>query len=146
MDRKLALLTCLGATLFMTGLIWFVQAVHYPLFGRVGAGDFGRFHAEHVRRTTRVVLVPMVLELAGAAWLVARPPAGVGRGLAGAGLAAAGLAWASTALVQVPLHGRLAAGFDSAAAAALVRTNAARVAAWTLHAAILLIMAARAIP
>jgi len=146
MDRKLALLTCLGATLYMTGLIWFVQVVHYPLLGRVSAADFGRFHAEHVRRTTRVVLVPMVLELAGAAWLVARPPAGVGRGLAAAGLAAAGLAWASTALVQVPLHRRLAEGFDPAAVVALVRTNAARTAAWSLHAAIVLAMAARAIP
>lgn len=29
-----------GATLFMTGLIWFVQVVHYPLFLRVGEGNF----------------------------------------------------------------------------------------------------------
>ncbi len=27
----------LAPTLMMTGLIWFVQIVHYPLFDRVGA-------------------------------------------------------------------------------------------------------------
>ncbi len=25
-----------GATLYMAGVIWFVQIVHYPLFSRVG--------------------------------------------------------------------------------------------------------------
>lgn len=38
----LALLVCLGSTLYMTGLIWFVQAVHYPLLGEVGPGSFGK--------------------------------------------------------------------------------------------------------
>ena len=32
----LLLLLHAAATLFMTGLIWFVQVVHYPLFARVG--------------------------------------------------------------------------------------------------------------
>jgi hypothetical protein len=33
---KLVLLANLAATFFMVGLIWFVQIVHYPLFGQVG--------------------------------------------------------------------------------------------------------------
>ena len=28
----------LFSTLFMTGVIWFAQVVHYPLLGRVGKG------------------------------------------------------------------------------------------------------------
>ena len=54
---KFALLACLASTLFMTGLIWFVQVVHYPLFSEVEPGDFLRYHAAHPRRTTRVVLL-----------------------------------------------------------------------------------------
>lgn len=30
----------LFSTLFMTGVIWFAQAVHYPLLGRVGGEAF----------------------------------------------------------------------------------------------------------
>ena len=34
------LLTHLAATLYMVGVIWFVQVVHYPLFARAGAEGF----------------------------------------------------------------------------------------------------------
>ncbi len=37
---ELLLLGHVGATLFMVGLIWFVQVVHYPLFGHVGGEGF----------------------------------------------------------------------------------------------------------
>lgn len=144
MGSKVVLLACLASALFMMGLIWFVQVVHYPLFRRVDAGGFARYHADHSRLTTRVVLLPMVAELATAAILMARPTPGSGRVLAGIGLAAALLAWASTAWVQVPLHGRLASGFDPKWQAALVRTNWVRTFAWTLHAAIALAMVAKA--
>jgi hypothetical protein len=39
------LLVNAASTLFMTGVIWFVQIVHYPLFIRVGPGvlvDYAR--------------------------------------------------------------------------------------------------------
>jgi len=144
LGSRIALLICLGSTLFMTGLIWFVQAVYYPLFERVDPASFARYHAEHTRLTTRVVFAPMVLELVTSAVLVARPPGGVGRGLAWAGLATAELAWGMTGGVLVPLHGRLAAGFDPAAHASLVRTNGARALVWSLHALIVLAMAGRA--
>jgi hypothetical protein len=143
---SLALLTCLASTLFMTGLIWFVQAVHYPLFDRVGAEAFGRYHADHCRLTTRVVLGPMALELATSLLLVARRPPGVAPALAWAGLAAAGVAWISTIGLQVPLHRRLATGFDPATHRALVATNVLRVAGWTAHAAVVLAMVARPLP
>ena len=31
------------ATWFMTGVIWFVQVVHYPLMARVGAEGFAAY-------------------------------------------------------------------------------------------------------
>ena len=55
------LLACLASTLFMTGLIWFVQVVHYPLFDRVGAARFVPYHAAHSRRTSWVVAAPMAI-------------------------------------------------------------------------------------
>jgi hypothetical protein len=42
--------------------------------------------------------------------------------------------WLSTALVQVPQHGRLASGFDGGVVRALVVGNVVRTAAWTVRA------------
>lgn len=144
MTTTVALLACLASTLYMTGLIWFVQRVHYPLLGELG-GAFERYHRLHVRRTGPVVFGAMVTELATAALLVAMPPPGVPRRLAAVGLAAAGVTWLSTALLQVPRHRRLAGGYDPATLRSLVRTNWVRTAAWTAHAAIALAMTAQAL-
>ena len=54
----------LAATLFMTGLIWFVQVVHYPLMAQVPKQHFKAFQQAHVTRTTWVVGPPMLLEAA----------------------------------------------------------------------------------
>ena len=58
------------ATSFMTGLIWFVQVVHYPLKASVGSATFATYQARHVERTGWVVGPPMLIEAATAAWLV----------------------------------------------------------------------------
>ena len=142
---KLALLTCLGSTLFMTGLIWFVQVVHYPLFGAVDPGSFRRYHAEHARATAAVVLLPMTLELATSFVLVARRPEGTEPWMVWLGLALAVTTWASTGLFAVPAHARLASGFDSEVHRQLVATNAIRTLAWTGHSAVLVLMTARAL-
>ena len=76
LSPSLLLLLNAAATLFMTGLIWFVQVVHYPLFGSVGDGGFDRYAALHARRTTWVVGPPMLLELVTSFGLVFRLPAG----------------------------------------------------------------------
>ncbi len=58
----LLLVLNLFSTVFMTGLIWFVQLVHYPLFDHVADGQFTPYHRQHTRRTTRVVAGPMLVE------------------------------------------------------------------------------------
>lgn len=144
MIEPLPLLTCLAATLYMTGVIAVVQWVHYPLFDRVDAASFGRYHLEHVRRMTPVVFGPMVVELVTSGWLVVRPPDGSPAWLAWAGLCAAVATWVVTAAISVPLHNRLARGFEAGAHRALVASNALRAAAWVVHSAVVLTMTARA--
>jgi len=119
----------------MCGLIWFVQAVHYPLFAPL-TGERSRAYAEeHQRRTTGVVLPFMLAELATAAAVMVWPPVGVGRGAAVVGVALVAVIWLSTFLVQVPLHGRLAAeGHTAEVVARLVRGNWIRTIAWTARA------------
>lgn len=141
----LAFVANLGATLAMAGVIWIVQVVHYPLFSGVGEEGFAAYASSHARRITFVVGPLMLVEAATAVWLAFDRPAPVGRAGAWAGVALVAVAWASTFFVQVPLHGRLGAGFDAAAHARLVRTNWARTAAWTARAALVLWWAARAV-
>ncbi len=68
------LLTHAAATLFMTGVIWFVQVVHYPLYRLVSVAEFARYETAHTFWTTIVVAPPMVAEMVTALWLVWRPP------------------------------------------------------------------------
>jgi hypothetical protein len=60
----------LCASLFMTGVIWFVQIVHYPLFASVGAIDFPEYERRHANRTGYVVAPVMIFEL-GASFVLA---------------------------------------------------------------------------
>ena len=136
--RLAVLLLCTAAALFMTGVIWIVQVVHYALFDRVGADGWAAYHAAHTRRITAIVLLPMVVELGTAGLLVLAPPPGIPQPLLWVGLVLAAATWAVTFFVSVPLHGRLAGRFDDDACLALVRTNWARTGLWTGHAAVLL--------
>lgn len=135
---RLALLVGLASTWAMVGLIWFVQIVHYPLFARVGAGGFATYEAEHSALTTWVVAPFMLAELGSALYLVARPPAGVPVAWLWLGVLLCGVVWAATALLSVPQHSVLAAGFDAGAWRALVLTNWVRTLAWSARGLLLL--------
>ncbi len=136
--RTWLLVAHVAATLYMTGVIWFVQIVHYPLFSRVGQRGFCEYEREHVRRTGWVVAGPMLAELAAAVavvWVV-------GGWLAWTGLALVGVIWISTGVWQVPAHRRLEAGFDASVHLWLTRTNWIRTAGWTARSVIALALAA----
>lgn len=125
-----------GVTIYMTGVIWFVQVVHYPLFNRVDSDRFTEFESNHQRLTGRVVMLPMLIELALAVLLVwFRPDL-----LSLAGLALLVTIWLSTVVFQIPAHRRLAQGFDDETHRRLVGTNWIRTLAWSLRTPIALAM------
>lgn len=138
MSTETILLLHAAATLFMTGLIWFVQTVHYPLFLEVGGGHFLSYSRANQRSTTFVVGPVMLLELATAVGLVMCLTAGSGRIAAWLGLGLLATIWLSTAWIQVPLHRRLLSGFDRHTITRLVAGNWLRTIAWTLRAGIAL--------
>ena len=61
------LLTHAAATLFLVGLIWFVQIVHYPLMARVPVSEFAAYEHEHQNPTTFAVAPTMLIEVLTAA-------------------------------------------------------------------------------
>ena len=123
-----------AATWGMTGVIWVVQIVHYPLFGRVGREEFPGYARAHAARVIPLAAPLMVAEAATAIAILFRTPAGVPpeQALAGAGLLAA--IWLCTAMVQLPQHARLRRGYDDAVARALVRWNWVRTILWSVRA------------
>ena len=139
------LLAQTASTLFMTGVVWIVQTVHYPLFALVGRDRFGEYAREHQRRITPVVAVAMPVEAATAVLLLFATPAGVDKGLLVLGAILLLPIWLSTALLQVPAHRRLSAGFDDRVASRLIETNWLRTALWSARAALILVVLAQAI-
>jgi hypothetical protein len=127
-----------GCALFMAGVIWFVQVVHYPLYDRVGKAEFAAYEQQHTRRTGWVVMGPMLLE-AGLAAVLAWSPGGW---QAWCGLALLALIWLSTFLGQVPNHDLLERGFDQAAHRRLVLGNWVRTVGWTARGVLAIVMLA----
>lgn len=128
------LLSHAAVTLFMVGVIWFVQVVHYPLFARVGEASFPEYERHHARQTGWVVGLPMLVELGSASAIVWY----VGGVLAWCGLGLLAVVWTSTWLWQVPAHRRLERRFDAAVQGWLVSTNWVRTGAWSARGVIAL--------
>ncbi len=135
----------LSATLLMTGVIWIVQVVHYPLFKAVGATAFPAYERAHVRRISFVVIPLMLAELGSAIVLLWNHPAAIPRREPVIGLLLLAIIWCSTALLQAPQHRLLQAGFDDRAYRRLVTTNWIRTIAWTLRSLLALWMTAQLI-
>lgn len=125
-------------TIGMTGLVWFVQLVHYPLFALLDDASLRPYAREHQRRTTWLVGPLMVGEALSACALLVALRGAPGQWPAVAGLALLVVIWLATAVWQVPAHGRLARQPDADTVRWLVRSNWVRTLAWTVRAAIAL--------
>ena len=133
-----------AATTALAGLAWVVQLVVYPAFRVVGESPvWPALHAHHTRAMASVVTLPWAVQGLTLAVLLARRPAGTTLPL----LALTGVLAATTVVVtvvsSVPLHARLAAGYDDGLARRLVATNWLRTAAWTLGAVCSLVLVAQ---
>ena len=109
-------------------LIWLVQMIIYPSMHAWDKESFSRQHRSYSRRISLIV-VPLMLAQAGLAaqQLITAP----GAARFAQALLILGV-WGITALVSVPLHRRLSAGYDAAVVNRLVNSNWLRTAGWSL--------------
>jgi len=128
------------ATVFMTGVIWYVQLVHYPLMAGWPHGDFPRWEAAHREQTGLVVVPAMLAEGLAVVVILAWRPVGVPARLAWSGAALLLAIWASTFAIQVPLHEQLSSAWDDAAHARLVQSNWLRTALWSARVGVAIAM------
>ena len=141
----LQLVLNLVATCVMVGVIWFVQLVHYPLLALIGIDRAPEIAVEHQRRTAWVVGLPMAVEGVTTLALLFACPDGVDVWLPWLGAVILAVVLASTVLLSVPLHERMANSPDTTIGRRLVVTNWPRTIGWTARAIVAGIMLSQAI-
>jgi hypothetical protein len=117
------------ATLFLTGLIWVIQILHYPSFQFVGAENFIKFHEFHSSRITFIVAPLMLLEIVTSAYLLNY----AFNSTSMFNLVTVLLLWGLTFFISVPIHTRLSEGYNLELIQKLVTTNWYRTALWTVR-------------
>jgi hypothetical protein len=140
-EAKALLLASLMVTAFMTGLIWFVQVVHYPGFQKVGESEFVPYHHFHTSATSLVVIAPMLLELGLAAYMILAAPQWMWWNVTSLVLVV--LVWGITFFFIVPVHNQLEGGLDIPAVQQLVLLNLVRSFFWTGKLVVLAVLAFR---
>lgn len=130
-------LTHVFLTLFMLGVIWFVQFLHYPLLSLIEGESFCLYQRYHFRRMLCVISLPMLVEFVTGWWLLYEkiPVGSVGLLRINAGFLT--LIWISSLCLQVPMHLKLIKSFDVHAHHHLVSTNWIRTVAWTVRSLLL---------
>ncbi len=81
----------LASTLAMTGIIWFIQIVHYPLYDHVPTAAFASYEAAHARLIVWIVIPLMTIETMTGLLLWWRRPAAISRALVVMGLVGLGI-------------------------------------------------------
>ena len=124
-------------TLYMTGIIWLVQVIHYPLFLLVGSINFPKYHRAHLEKTTSVIAIPMILEFLSGIYILYSNEYIKYNPLFIFSIFLLVFIWIITFLISVPKHNILSNGFDEHTIKLLIRTNWLRTFAWTARAVII---------
>ncbi|MFN8845855.1 MAG: hypothetical protein ACK5V3_11400 [Bdellovibrionales bacterium] len=130
----------LALSLFLTGLIWTIQLVHYPAFRYVETQRFIEFTQFHQKWITPIVALPMILELLSSLALVWLKPSH----LIVICFVLVLIIWMTTFFLSVPFHAELNKGFDLETIERLISSNWIRTMAWTLKTGLLIFILNRA--
>lgn len=125
-------------TFSLTGIIWFLQLVHYPLLRRIVRSRFARYARMHVVLTLFIAGPPALLEAIAVLYSLWRTPPWMDQDAVVLGAVLLGIIWASTFLLQRPQHRKLQEGFDPRAYRRLLYSNWIRSYAWSFRTIILL--------
>lgn len=124
----------LACSLYMTGVVWFAQLVHYPYLDRGDPSGFAAFARDYQWRTLWVVTPALAGEIGTAILLVWLWPS-----LQSVlGLATLSAVWISTSFWVIPAQLKLKRGYDRETHLSLVRRNLPRAVLWTLRSLVMI--------
>lgn len=121
------------STVFMTGVIWIIQVIHYPTFHFISKDLYFQFQDFHVKRITPIVAPLMLIELGTGIILFFQNDHWIWKW----NLILLSLIWLSTFTLSVPLHGKLGIQNSEQLKRKLVLTNWPRTLAWTVRTALI---------
>ena len=119
--------------LFLCGLIWVIQIVHYPSFDYISEEKFVFFQQFHVKSISKIVLPMMLVELITGLILLIKNM----HVLMIINLCLLFLTWGLTLFLSMPLHKKLLKGYNKKPINKLIITNWPRTFLWTLRGLIL---------
>lgn len=115
---------------FMTGVIWLIQLLHYPMFSYVEKSEFSDFHKKHSQLITWIVGPMMLAELLTGIYASTHY---CHETLIQLNIGMLAIIWLSTAFLSVPHHNRLAQNKDLATIDKLVMSNWPRTLLWSVR-------------
>ncbi|MDX2247790.1 MAG: hypothetical protein SF052_13480 [Bacteroidia bacterium] len=126
------LLTCLSLNLYLTGITWFLQLIHFPLFESVGTNQFHDYHRKFFQKKQFLVLIPTILATLAAFILLWIQPWGTNMVFVKINLGMILAAQAATVILVEPIHKVLSShGYSDKAIRHLTRVNWIPTFAWT---------------
>ncbi|PLX30993.1 MAG: hypothetical protein C0600_06895 [Ignavibacteria bacterium] len=131
-------------TFTLTGIIWFIQIVHYPLMRKVGKNRFLRYEQTHTILTGFIVAPLMLVEAAAVIFGVLYSTRWITDDSSELGGVLLLIIWMSTFFLQMPQHRKLSRAFDVRAYRRLLWTNWIRTYAWSFRSVILVFNMLRA--
>jgi hypothetical protein len=115
------------STWFMVGLVAFVHCIHYPLLRDLPPACVPDYQKAHVRRTSPLIPIVMLIEAGTAIWLLPRGAWAI------ANFGTLAVVWLVTFVCIVPIHDRLCQRHDAGDVTLLLRWNLVRTLAWLGH-------------
>lgn len=129
----------LVACAWMTGIIWLIQLVHYPMFEAISETHFQGWMDRHTKTIGPIVGLPMLIEVASGLALLYWPSPKLPEFWAFVNIGLIALIFIATAMFSIPAHRQLAlTGKDSQVIQRLVSWNWIRTITWTLRLILLL--------
>ena len=121
------------STIFMTGVIWIVQLVHYPAFQYVEEKKFVDFEKFHTFNISLIVLPMMIIELLSGISIIIFYWSFYYKAGFISNLIILFITWLITFTISVPLHNKLGKGKDVKFINRLTQTNWLRTTAWSVR-------------
>ncbi len=139
MEFHTLLLLNFASSLFLCGLIWVIQILHYPFFAHLERENYTKYQQKHMYLISFLVIPVMLMELITSVLLILQPSDFRIEFIIGITLVL--MIWASTFFVQLPIHQKLLQGFDRDLIQKLVSTNWIRTILWTAKSILMLYVA-----
>ena len=131
-------------TFLLTGLIWSIQLVSYPLFSLVDREKFCDFERKFQKKISFLLFPWMVLECFFSILMLTVAKEGVDKIVTCLLFIPLLFIWFSTFCLQIPEHVELSNGFNFKNLKRLTLTNWIRTVAWTVRSGLLLWLLIRA--